>query len=90
MAFRNSIHSTEQQYLRSILKKQRESLNLTQRQLAERLGIIYSLVGKIETGDRRLDIFEFITYCQALELSPYDVMDLLIYHRATVSDTDML
>ncbi len=45
-----------------------------QRDLAQRLGVIHSFVGKIETGDRRLDIFEFMIYCQALELDCCDVI----------------
>lgn len=75
MTFRTSIHSDKQ--LRLILKNQRETLGLTQRQLAERMGVIYSLIGKIETGDRRLDVLEFIDYCKALELEPCDVIQAL-------------
>lgn len=77
MTFRTSIHSDKQQQLRLILKNQRETLGLTQRQLAERMGVIYSLIGKIETGDRRLDVLEFIDYCKALELEPCDVIQAL-------------
>ncbi len=51
-----------------------EHTGLSQRALAEKLDVIYSLVGKIETGERRLDIFEFITYCESLELSPNEVL----------------
>lgn len=77
MTFRTSIHSTKQQQLRLIFKHQRESLGLTQRQLAERMGVIYSLIGKIETGDRRLDVIEFIDYCHALKLEPCEVIQML-------------
>lgn len=77
MNFRDSIHSTQQQQLRSIFKHQREALGLTQRELANKMGVIYSLIGKIETGDRRLDVFEFMTYCYALHLDPNAVMQLL-------------
>lgn len=72
--FRISVHADQQVFLRQILIEQRKRLGLSQRGLAERLGIIYSLVGKIETGDRRLDIFEFIDYCLVLELDPNDVL----------------
>lgn len=65
---RKSIHAPEHERLRQIFIQRRQELGLTQRQLAERLGVIYSLIGKIETGDRRLDVLEFIDYCQALEL----------------------
>ena len=58
--FRKTIHSKEHEQLRAMLKQQRETLGLTQRALAERMGVIYSLIGKVETGDRRLDVIEFI------------------------------
>ena len=41
------------------------------------MGVIYSLIGKIETGDRRLDVIEFIDYCRALELEPSEVLVML-------------
>ncbi|URL06634.1 helix-turn-helix domain-containing protein [Avibacterium sp. 21-595] len=71
---RTSIHSEEQQFLRQLFISQRKSLGLSQRALAERLGVIYSLIGKIETGDRRLDVIEFMDYCFALELDPNAVL----------------
>ncbi|MCW9710930.1 helix-turn-helix domain-containing protein [Avibacterium sp. 21-586] len=71
---RTSIHAEEQLFLRQLFIAQRQALGLSQRALAERLGVIYSLIGKIETGDRRLDIIEFIEYCQALELQPSKVL----------------
>lgn len=64
--------------LRQIFIRQRKTLGLSQRELAERMGIIYSAIGKIETGDRWLDVIEFIQYCQVLEISPHDVMDKIL------------
>lgn len=49
---RQSIHSSEHELLRQIFIRQRKTLGLSQRELAERMGIIYSAIGKIETGDR--------------------------------------
>lgn len=43
---------------------------LTQRDLAERLGKPPSFVAKIETGERRLDLVEFVAIARALNLSP--------------------
>jgi DNA-binding transcriptional regulator YiaG len=54
--FRKSIHSKEHVALRGFWIKQRQNLGLSQRSLADKLNVTYSLIGKIETGDRRLDI----------------------------------
>lgn len=71
---RKSIHSTEHEFLRQYLKDRREDLGLSQRNLADRMGVIYSFIGKVETGDRRLDVIEFIEYCNTLELDPIEVV----------------
>lgn len=71
---RKSIHSAEHTFLRELFIARRKELGFSQRELANRLNVIHSLVGKIETGDRRLDIFEFIAYCEVLELSPNEVL----------------
>lgn len=70
-----SIHSPEHVWLRQLFIKRREELGLSQRALAERLDVIYSFVGKVETGDRRLDIFEFVAYCEALELDVTEIIN---------------
>ncbi|KGQ70353.1 transcriptional regulator [Chelonobacter oris] len=75
--FRTSIHTTQQLWLRERFIEQRKTLGLSQRSLAEKLNVIYSLIGKVETGDRRLDVFEFIEYCQALELDPVKLVQQL-------------
>jgi len=41
-------------------------------QLAQRLGKPPSFVAKIETGERRLDIVEFIAIARALNVRPAD------------------
>lgn len=71
---RLSIYSAEHIYLRQMLTERRLSLGLSQRALAERLGVIHSFIGKVETGDRRLDVFEFLAYCEGLELDAVVVL----------------
>ena len=75
--FRLSIYDPKQVFLRDWLIEQRKNAQLTQRQLAERLHVVHSLVGKVEKGERRLDILEFRTYCHALEVKPSDFFNLL-------------
>lgn len=32
--------------------------------------VAHSFIGKVEQGERRLDVVEFVRYCEALKLSP--------------------
>ncbi len=45
-----SIHSDEYVWLRKLFIQKRNELGLSQRALADRLGVIYSFVAKVETG----------------------------------------
>ncbi len=71
---RLSIQSSEYSWLRERLLNRRLELGYTQRALGEKMGVIHSFIGKVETGERRLDIFEFITYCETLELDPVELI----------------
>lgn len=73
-----SIHSDEYVWLRKLFIQKRNELGLSQRALADRLDVIYSFVAKVETGDRKLDIFEFLKYCEALELDAHTTIQQLI------------
>lgn len=72
---RLSIHSNEYVWLREFFIKRRQELGLSQRALCEKMDVVSSFVGKVETGDRRLDIFEFIAYCEGLELDPVEILE---------------
>jgi len=74
---RQSIHSEANTALRNLLITQRVKLKLTQRELAEKLNIGHSLIGKIETGDRRLDIVELLEYAHALEIDTMDIINII-------------
>ena len=65
------------QKLRQLLIRQRLDLGLSQRALAEKLDVVHSFIGKVETGDRRLDVFEFVEYCHALNLNAADILQQL-------------
>ena len=47
------------------------------RALAERLERPHSFVQKIEQGERRLDVIEYIAYCRALDVLPEHGINLL-------------
>ena len=51
---------------RQLLKEIRLAKNLTQTDMANRLGMPQSYVSKYETGERRLDFVETVLVCEAL------------------------
>lgn len=48
---------------------------LTQVELAEKLRVRQSYVSNYETGERRLDVVEFILVCRAIGLDPAGVVE---------------
>ena len=53
-----------------LMRDVRMQAKLSQAQLAERLGRPQSFVSKYESGERRLDVIEFIVICQAICVAP--------------------
>lgn len=73
-----SIHSPENLRLITWLREQREAQNLTMRDLAAKLKIQHTLIGRVELGERRLDVVEYIQYCNALKVSPVDGINIIL------------
>ncbi len=59
------------------LKAARTDQGLSMRDLALRLDEPHSFVQKVEILERRLDVSEYVDYCNALNLNPKDGLDLL-------------
>ncbi|MFH4745375.1 helix-turn-helix transcriptional regulator [Vibrio harveyi] len=59
------------------LKRAREKQGLTVRECGTLLGESHQFVNKVETSQRRLNVFEFVQYCEALGLDPIDGIKLL-------------
>ncbi|MFW2082331.1 helix-turn-helix domain-containing protein [Acinetobacter guillouiae] len=73
-----SIHTDEMIALRDWLKDQRKAQHLTMRSLAQRIEKPHSFIQRIEDGERRLDIVEFVWYCTALGVDPHTGIDLIL------------
>jgi cytoskeletal protein RodZ len=71
---RVSIYAKENQKLRQLLKNGRQELNLSIRELAKEMNIHHAIIGKVETGDRQLNILEFVNYCKFVNLNPHEVL----------------
>jgi transcriptional regulator with XRE-family HTH domain len=65
-----SPHRPANRQLIAVLNAARAEKRVVQTELAARLGKPPSYVAKIELGDRRLDVIEFIEYARALGVSP--------------------
>ena len=62
--------TTKQAEFREAIKKARKEAGLTQVILAGRLGRPQSFVSKYESGERRLDVVEFLEVARAVGFNP--------------------
>jgi len=70
-----TLHSDGHGALISALIEARKSIGLSQATLAQRLGCHQSLIARIESGQRRIDVPELIILARALETDPNNVVD---------------
>lgn len=66
------------QLVRQALRDARLRSELRQTDVAEALGKPQSYVAKVESGERRIDIVDFLNLCAALELDPCEVITRLM------------
>ncbi|MDD3276796.1 MAG: helix-turn-helix transcriptional regulator [Kiritimatiellales bacterium] len=67
---RKTIHSPASQIFCSLLREERQNAGLSQNMLAEKLNRPQSFVAKIEKGERRVDLVEFLTITHAMGIDP--------------------
>ena len=68
--------------LQKILVEARLAKGLTQTEVAVRLGKPQSFVSKYESGERRLDVVEFVAVCRALAIKPNSVLHKIVHLHA--------
>ena len=70
----------DERYRRLIsrLIDRRKELGLSQQVLAERLGLHKQFVSRVELGERRLDVVEFIDFARALGEVPGELVNELV------------
>ena len=69
-----TIRSGGQLELCRLLIEARKSLGMTQGELARRLGCQQSLIARLESGERRLDVVEFVIIARALKRQPTELL----------------
>ena len=57
----------------ALLVEMRDKVGMTQRDLAEALKRPRSFVSRVEAGERRLDVVEFVAVAKALKLDPIEL-----------------
>lgn len=62
----------------SVLRQERSSKGMTQAVLAARMSRPQSFVAKVEVGERRLDVMEFVEYAKAMGLTPAELLEKTI------------
>jgi len=69
-----TIYKERYQQLLMLLVEARKTAGLTQAQVSALLDRPQSFIAKVENGDRRLDVIEFMVLCQALGQSPENII----------------
>jgi len=75
--FPKTIFSDLSGKLISALRTARRDAGLTQVQAAEKLGCRQTFLSKIECGERRMDVIEFVVMCDAYGVAPGQLLDSL-------------
>ncbi|WP_150495170.1 helix-turn-helix domain-containing protein [Roseibium aquae] len=64
----------------------RKRSGLTQQDVADRLGKPQSYVAKVEGGERRLDVVEFVALAKAIGENPTELFDRLLAALDSIPD----
>lgn len=74
-------HARRYRELPSLLRRLREEASFTQRDLARELRVSHILIHKSETGERRVDVAEFMDWCLACGVDPSEAIRLFRKER---------
>ena len=75
---KNSPYLPQYDELRQWLREKREAAGLTVREVAEEMDRHHSVIGKMETMGRNIEIMEFIWFCDVVSADPLEGIELII------------
>ena len=73
-----TLRSRRHRALCNALVEARKTAGLSQQDLASRLKTSQTVIARIETGERRVDVVEFIDLARALRIDPHKVLGQLL------------
>ena len=76
-----TLGSPRQEALRRLLVAEREKAGLSQQELAEELKQHQSLVARIESGQRRIDVVEFLELAEVIGFDPARAVQKIKAHK---------
>lgn len=82
-----TIYSRQGECIRETIVELRRKAGLNQRQLAARLKRERNLIGRLELGERRLDVVEFFWICKACGANPESVARKLMRKLEEIQST---
>lgn len=74
MSVAKTLGTEKHRRLIALLIEKREASGLTQVDLADRLGEYQSFVARLESGQRRVDVVEFLELAEILNFDPCDAL----------------
>ena len=75
---KSSPYSSHYDKLRDWMKQRREESGLSLRAVSEVMGRHHSVLGKMEQDRRKIEIMEFISYCQVIGADPHEGLDIMM------------
>jgi transcriptional regulator with XRE-family HTH domain len=72
-----TLPSARHKALIALLKEKRERASMSQAQLAKKLGQYQSFVARLESGQRRIDVVEFLDLAEAIGFDPRQAINRL-------------
>lgn len=73
-----TLGTKRQEALVTLLRKKRESAGLTQTEVAKGLGEHQSFVARLESGQRRIDVVEYLTLAEVIGFDAAEALKQLI------------
>jgi transcriptional regulator with XRE-family HTH domain len=70
----DTLRSPRHEALRAFLVERRKKAGLTQADVAARLGRYQSFVATVESGQRRVDVVEFLDFAEAIGFNPREAI----------------